>query len=212
MSSWDGPSFFLAFYGFRRIHCNLRRPCFLFNLFNFGGNHFLLFFCCLFNLMRFWLLFFTLPLICFPRISTFSMAVSDTKSTSLRSFLGMTQHKCTPSGLVYRIERKRHGHFWLKEEDQAHDNPRFDPRTEKGCEWDRDKIWMRVNSRTVAKVLGPTITWSSDPTKALGVPRESDFEGQWDLITELPEEVPWGKQGLLEDTNKTLCALGPRGK
>ena len=49
-----------------------------------------------------------------------------------------------------------------------------------------------------------------DPAKELGIPRESDFEGQWDLITELPED--WGKQGLLEGTDKTLCALGPRGK
>ena len=49
-----------------------------------------------------------------------------------------------------------------------------------------------------------------DPAKELGIPRESDFEGQWDLITELPED--WGKQGLLEGTNKTLCALGTQGK
>ena len=40
-------------------------------------------------------------------------------------------------------------------------------------------------------------------------PRESDFEGQWDVIIELPEY--WGKR-LLEGTNKTLCALGPRRK
>ena len=49
-----------------------------------------------------------------------------------------------------------------------------------------------------------------DATKGLGIPRESDFEGQWDLITELPQT--WGKQRLLKDTNKTLCTPGPRGK
>ena len=40
-----------------------------------------------------------------------------------------------------------------------------------------------------------------DPTKRLGIPKESDFEGQWDLITGLPHA--WGKQTpLLEHTNQ----------
>ena len=55
------------------------------------------------------------------------------------------------------------------------------------------------------KVLGP-----GDPAKGLEIPRESDFEGQWDLITALMQA--WGKQRLLEDTNKILCAPGPRRK
>ena len=43
----------------------------------------------------------------------------------------------------------------------------------------------------------------------LRTPREFDFEDQWDLTTELPQD--WGNR-LLEDTNKTLCASGPRKK
>ena len=40
-------------------------------------------------------------------------------------------------------------------------------------------------------------------TKGLGIPGESDLEGQWDLITRLPQA--WGKQTPdLEGTNKTL--------
>ena len=42
-----------------------------------------------------------------------------------------------------------------------------------------------------------------DPAKALGIPGESDFKGQWDLIKELLQDQ--GKQKLLEDTNK-ICA------
>ena len=49
------------------------------------------------------------------------------------------------------------------------------------------------------------------PTKGLGIPRESDFKDQQDLITRLPQD--WGKQTpLLEGTNKILHAPGPRGK
>ena len=48
--------------------------------------------------------------------------------------------------------------------------------------------------------------WQS--RKRLGIPRKSDFEGQWDLIAELPQD--WGKQRLLKDTNKTLCIPGER--
>ena len=35
---------------------------------------------------------------------------------------------------------------------------------------------------------------------------EFDLEGQWDLITELPQDQ--GEKNLLEGTNKTLCAPG----
>ena len=39
------------------------------------------------------------------------------------------------------------------------------------------------------------------------IPRKFDFGGQWDLITELPQD--WGNR-LLEGTDKTLCASGSR--
>ena len=52
-------------------------------------------------------------------------------------------------------------------------------------------------------------TW--DLAKELGIPRESDFEDEQDLITGLPQD--WGKQtAILEGRNKTLCAPRPRGK
>ena len=41
------------------------------------------------------------------------------------------------------------------------------------------------------------------------IPRKFDFGGQWDLMTELPQD--WGNR-LLEGTDKTLCAAGPRRK
>ena len=37
-----------------------------------------------------------------------------------------------------------------------------------------------------------------------------NLESQWNLITEFPQG--WRKQRLLEGTNKTLHAPGPRGK
>ena len=43
----------------------------------------------------------------------------------------------------------------------------------------------------------------------LRTPREFDFEGQWDLTTEFPQD--WGNR-LLEGTNKIWCASGPRRK
>ena len=50
-----------------------------------------------------------------------------------------------------------------------------------------------------------------DAAKGLGMPRESDFEGQWDLIIGLPQD--WGKQTpALEGTNKILHTPRPRGK
>ena len=45
--------------------------------------------------------------------------------------------------------------------------------------------------------------------KELRTPREFDFGGQGDLITELTQD--WGNR-LLEGTNKSLCAPGPRRK
>ena len=53
------------------------------------------------------------------------------------------------------------------------------------------------------------ISQPGDLAKGLRTPREFDFEGQWDLIAELPQD--W-EYRLLEGTKKTFCALGPRGK
>ena len=67
------------------------------------------------------------------------------------------------------------------------------------------------STKEPAKVLGPETdipTWGSP--KGLGIPRESDFEGQRRLITQLPKD--WGKQRLLEGTKNILCAPGPGGK
>ena len=97
--------FLLCLFGCRRIHINFRRPCFLFNFFSFGGNQFFLFFCCLFSLTRFLLLFLPFFSFCFHSTSIFAMAASDSKSTSLRSFLSITQHKwCRPTGLPYDVK------------------------------------------------------------------------------------------------------------
>ena len=47
----------------------------------------------------------------------------------------------------------------------------------------------------VVKVLNPRqASQPGDLTNGLGIPRESDLEGQWDLITGLPQG--WGKQRL----------------
>lgn len=51
------------------------------------------------------------PLTCFRGISTFSMAVSESKSASLRSLPGIAQRKqLRPIGQVHRVERKRPYH------------------------------------------------------------------------------------------------------
>ena len=46
-------------------------------------------------------------------------------------------------------------------------------------------------------------------SKGTETPREFNFEGQWDLTTELPQD--WGNR-FLEGTNKILCPPGPRRK
>ena len=51
------------------------------------------------------------------------------------------------------------------------------------------------------------ISQAGDPAEKLRTPRDSDFEGRWDLITELPQD--WGN---LEGTNKTLCTPRARRK
>ena len=55
------------------------------------------------------------------------------------------------------------------------------------------------------------VSQPGDPKKELGIPKETDLEGQRDLITRLP--YGWGKQTpVLEGTNKILCTPRPRGK
>ena len=53
------------------------------------------------------------------------------------------------------------------------------------------------------------ISQPEDLAKGLRTPREFDFGGQWDLITEHTQN--WGNR-LMEGTNKTLCAPGSRRK
>ena len=55
----------------------------------------------------------------------------------------------------------------------------------------------------IGPTSGPAFPNLGNPAKGLGIPRESDFEGQRNLITELPQDR--GKQRLLEGTNKP-CA------
>ena len=50
-----------------------------------------------------------------------------------------------------------------------------------------------------------TFTFHFHVAKGQGIPRESDFEGQWDLTIELLQDS--GKQRPLEGRNKTLCPL-----
>ena len=73
-----------------------------------------------------------------------------------------------------------------------------------------EQLYQR-HFHAVKKVIGPTLLWVQPGVLAKGLrtPREFDFGGQWDLIIELTQD--WGKS-LLEDTNKTLCAPGPRRK
>ena len=65
---------------------------------------------------------------------------------------------------------------------------------------------------TGVKVLSPTSgSQPGGPATRGGIPRESDFEGQWDLIAGLQQDR--GKQTpLLEGTHKVVCTLGPRGR
>ena len=66
------------------------------------------------------------------------------------------------------------------------------------------------NSHSVKKVLGSTTDFQpGDLEKLLRNPREYDFGGQWNLITELT--LDWGNR-LWEGTDKTLCAPRPRRK
>ena len=62
------------------------------------------------------------------------------------------------------------------------------------------------------KFLNPMSSFQpGDPTKGLGIPRESDPEGQWDFIIGLPQD--FRKQTpVLESTNKILHTPRPRGE
>ena len=73
-----------------------------------------------------------------------------------------------------------------------------------------------ILSRVISPLFSSSILGTSRPgelifqyQKDVRTPREFDFGGQWDLITELT----WGWENrLLEGTNKTLCAPGARRK
>ena len=55
-------------------------------------------------------------------------------------------------------------------------------------------------------VLNPTSGFQpGDPTKGLGIPRESDLEGQWNLITRLPQD--WGKWRLQSGRSQTKSCV-----
>ena len=111
------------------------------------------------------------------------------------------------------------------------DNPC--PRTEEKPQWDdrRGVIMIKSNpipARWVTYKLENNKTkdilsllwrfWTScqasqpgDPTKGLGIPRESGLEGQGDLIIGLLQD--WGKQTSLSGgTNKVSSAPRPKGK
>ena len=56
----------------------------------------------------------------------------------------------------------------------------------------KEQLYQR-SSCIVVKVLGPQqISQPGYPAKKLRTPWEFDFEGQWDLITELPQN--WGNR------------------
>ena len=64
------------------------------------------------------------------------------------------------------------------------------------------------------KILSPT-SGSPEPKDLVTsgeAPRESGFEGQWDLIAGIPQV--WGNQKLPSwgGADKVMCASGPRGK
>ena len=64
-----------------------------------------------------------------------------------------------------------------------------------------EQLYQR-SSHTVAKLLGPTqISEPGGLAEGLRTRREFDFEGQWNLITELPQ---YRETDFLEGTNKTL--------
>ena len=70
--------------------------------------------------------------------------------------------------------------------------------------------YTRENLALLKKFKDPQqISQPGDLANGLRTPWEFDFRGQWDLTTELLQD--WGKRHL-EDTNKTLCAPGPRRK
>ena len=56
----------------------------------------------------------------------------------------------------------------------------------------------QTSSCTVAKILGPTMNFlTCGSSKGTGNPQESDFEGQQDLIRELPQTLGGHKQNLV---------------
>ena len=85
-------------------------------------------------------------------------------------------------------------------------SPTIEPPNRQSTNW---KTIVSKKLSHVGKVLGPTTDpQPGDLAKGLRTPREFDFEGQWDLITEFPQD--WRR--LLEGTSKTLFLPGTRRK
>ena len=81
-------------------------------------------------------------------------------------------------------------------------------------------IWRTMIPKKSSQLLqnfqGPQqIPQPGDPAKGLRIPREFDFEGQWDLITEVPQD--WGnrllgghKQSLVLTRTQEKGAVAPQ--
>ena len=68
-------------------------------------------------------------------------------------------------------------------------------------------LLMRMKEESGKTGFKLNIPQPGGPAKGLRTPRELYFEGQWDLITELPQD--WGNT---LGVHKTLCTPGPRRK
>ena len=68
------------------------------------------------------------------------------------------------------------------------------------------------NTKEVLQGCDGQVSKPGDPTKGLGIPRESDFESQRDLITKISTGLEKTETPVLEGTNETLRAARLRGK
>ena len=111
-----------------------------------------------------------------------------------------------PTGACWNLPKKRYPTSKNKEEDaakwlQEHNHDKIKSHTHQVGDWKPGEQYQR-SSPTVSKVLNPTSgfpAWGSD--KEMVLPRESGLEGQWDLITRLPQD--WGKRRLQSWRAKT---------
>ena len=98
--------------------------------------------------------------------------------------------------------------LWLQQAwEMQHVSPTIEPLSRQPANW---RTILPKKFLHCFKFWGPQqISQPGNPAKEMRSPRESDFEGQWDLITERPQE--WGNR-LLEGTNKTFCGPRPNRK